>query len=106
MFAQGGVIAAILAPVHILVQGVLGPLGIVPAVNLHYRGYADALANPLVKLYLLVLIAFTFFHCAHRFPTVVHHAGVNSGILWIARLSYAAAVLGSLITAYVLLNVP
>jgi len=29
MFAQGGVLAAILLPVHILFQGILGPLGVV-----------------------------------------------------------------------------
>jgi fumarate reductase subunit D len=106
MFAQGGVIAAILVPIHILVQGVLAPLGLVPSVDLHYQSYANALGNPIVKLYLLVLIAFTFFHCAHRFPTVLHHAGINWGMAWISRLSYGGAILGSLITAYALLSVP
>ena len=66
MFAQGGVLAAILLPVHILVQGILGPLGIVPVVDHHYDTWVNVLGNPLVKLYLLVLIAFPFFHCAHR----------------------------------------
>ena len=29
LFSQGGVIAALLIPVHVLIQGILGPLGVV-----------------------------------------------------------------------------
>ena len=56
MFAQGGIIAAILIPVHVLVQGILGPLGFVPVVDRHYDTWIGILGNPIVKLYLLVLM--------------------------------------------------
>jgi len=36
LFAQGGVVAAVLVPVHVLIQGILGPLGTVPVVDRHY----------------------------------------------------------------------
>src|SRR6185436_7997331 len=63
MFAQGGVIAAVLLPVHILFQGILGPLGVV---NVAQPNNTGLIGNPIVKLYLLVLISVPFFHFAHR----------------------------------------
>jgi len=57
LFSQGGVIAALLIPVHVLIQGILGPLGVVRVVDRHYDTWVQVLGNPIVKLYLLVLIA-------------------------------------------------
>jgi fumarate reductase subunit D len=76
LFAQGGVIAAILVPIHVLVQGILGPLGIVPVVDRHYDTWIRILGNPIVKLYLLVLIAVPFFHFAHRLRYLLVDLGV------------------------------
>ena len=52
MFSQGGLFAAVLLPVHIVVQGILGPLDIVPVVDRHYDTWISILGNPIVKLYL------------------------------------------------------
>jgi fumarate reductase subunit D len=76
MFAQGGLIAAVLIPVQILVQGVLGPLGVVPVVDRHYDTWISILGNPLVKLYIVVLVAFPFFHFAHRLRYLLVDLGV------------------------------
>jgi len=78
MFAQGGVLAAILIPVHVLVQGILGPLGIVPVVDQHFDTWYSILGNPLVKLYIVVLIAFPFFHFAHRLRYLLVDLGVKA----------------------------
>jgi fumarate reductase subunit D len=78
MFAQGGVIAAVLIPVHILVQGILGPLNIVPVADRHYDTWINLLGNPIVKLYLLVLIAVPFFHFAHRLRYLLVDMGVHA----------------------------
>src|SRR5207253_5751318 len=64
LFAQGGIIAAILIPVHVLIQGILGPLGIVPVVDRHYDTWVSALGNPIVKLYPVVVITAAFVHLA------------------------------------------
>jgi fumarate reductase subunit D len=77
MFAQGGVLAAVLIPVHVLVQGILGPLGIVPVVDRHYDTWVSVLGNPLVKLYIVVLIAFPFFHFAHRLRYLLVDLGLK-----------------------------
>ena len=66
LFAQSAVIAALIVPVHILVQGVLGPLGLVPVFDQRYSTLAAALSNWLVKLYLLILFATSFWVFGHR----------------------------------------
>jgi fumarate reductase subunit D len=105
MFAQGGVLAAILIPVHILVQGILGPLGIVRVADRHYDTWISILSNPLVKLYLLVLISLPFFHFAHRLRYLLVDLGVPAAKSTVAQvIFYGGAVLVTLLTIYVLLT--
>jgi fumarate reductase subunit D len=105
MFAQGGGIAALFIPVHILVQGVLGPLGIVPVVDRHYDTWISVLGNPIVKLYLLVVIAVPFFHFAHRLRYLLVDFGVGAAKSLPAQvIFYGGAVVVTAITIWVLLT--
>ena len=105
MFAQGGVLAAILIPVHILVQGILGPLGIVPVADRHYDTWISILGNPIVKLYLLVLISLPFFHFAHRLRYLLVDLGVPAAKTAVAQvIFYGGAVVVTLLAIYVLLT--
>jgi len=105
MFAQGGGIAALFIPVHILVQGVLGPLGIVPVVDRHYDTWISVLGNPIVKLYLLVVIAVPFFHFAHRLRYLLVDFGVGAAKILPAQvIFYGGAVVVTAITIWVLLT--
>ena len=105
MFAQGGVIAAVLIPVHIVVQGILGPLGVVPVVDRHYDTWIAVLGNPIVKLYLLVLIAFPFFHFAHRLRYLLVDLGVRGAKGVPAQIAfYGGAVVVTLIAIWILLT--
>ena len=105
MFGTGGVIAAVLLPVHILVQGVIGPLNIVPVVDRHYDTWTGILGNPFVKLYLLALIAFPFFHFAHRLRFLLVDLGVPAARGVPAQVVfYGGAVVVTLATIYVLLT--
>ena len=102
MFAQGGVIAAILLPVHILFNGILGPLGVVSVVT---PGNTTIMSNPIVKLYLLVLIAVPFFHFAHRLRYLLVDLGVPAAKSVPAQaVFYGGAILVTLLTIYVLLT--
>jgi fumarate reductase subunit D len=102
MFAQGGVIAAILLPVHIVLQGILNPLGLVDVVR---PSNTTILSNPLVKLYLLVLIAVPFFHFAHRLRYLLVDLGVPAARTIPAQVVfYGGAILVMLLTIYVLLT--
>jgi fumarate reductase subunit D len=105
MFSQGGLFAAVLLPVHILVQGILGPLQIVPVVDRHYDTWISILGNPIVKLYLLALIALPFFHFAHRLRYLLVDLGVPAAKSTPAQvLFYGGAVVVTLITIGVLLT--
>jgi succinate dehydrogenase subunit D len=105
LFAQGGVIAAILVPIHVLVQGILGPLGIVAVVDRHYDTWIRILGNPIVKLYLLVLIAVPFFHFAHRLRYLLVDLGVPSARSLPAQvIFYGGAVVITAVTIWVLLT--
>jgi fumarate reductase subunit D len=105
MFSQGGLFAAVLLPVHILVQGILGPLGIVPVVDRHYDTWISILGNPIVKLYLLVLIALPFFHFAHRLRYVLVDLGVPAAKRIPAQVVfYGGAIVVTLVTMWVLLT--
>lgn len=102
MFAQGGVIAAVLVPVHIVLNGILGPLGVVSVVQ---PDNTTILSNPIVKLYLLVLIAVPFFHFAHRLRYLLVDLGVNAARTVPAQVVfYGGAILVLLVTIYVLLT--
>jgi fumarate reductase subunit D len=105
MFSQGGLFAAVLLPVHILVQGILGPLGIVPVVDRHYDTWISILGNPIVKLYLLVLISLPFFHFAHRLRYLLVDLGVPAAKTWPAQVAfYGGAVVVTLLAIWVLLT--
>ena len=105
MFAQGGVLAALLIPVHILVQGILGPLGVVPVVDRHYDTWISVLGNPIVKLYIVVLIAFPFFHFAHRLRYLLVDLGVKAAKSLAAQaIFYGGAVVVTLAAIYIVLT--
>lgn len=104
LFAVGGMTAAVLLPVHILLQGILGPLGLVPVVSNRYDTFAAALANPLVRLYFWVLISLPFFHAAHRLRYLLVDLGLKVGRGAVAVALYGAAVVGALVTAVLLLT--
>jgi fumarate reductase subunit D len=102
MFAQGGVVAAVLLPVHIVFQGILDPLGFVKVVR---PDNVAILGNPLVKLYLLVFIAAPFFHFAHRLRYLLVDLGVPAAKSVPAQVVfYGGAILIGLLTIYVLLT--
>jgi len=105
LFGGGGVVSAILLPVHVLVQGILGPLGVVPVVDRHYDTWVRVLSNPLVKLYLLVLIALPFFHFAHRLRYFLVDVGVPAARTLPAQvIFYGGAVAVTGVTIWVLLT--
>ena len=105
MFSQGGLFAAVLLPAHILIQGILGPLGIVPVVDRHYDTWISILGNPIVKLYLLALISLPFFHFAHRLRYLLVDLGIPAAKgLPVQVVFYGGAILVTLVAIWVLLT--
>jgi len=99
LFANGGGLAALVLPVHILVQGILGPLNLAPVVDQHYDTWIRILGNPLVKLYILVLVALSFFHFAHRLRYLLVDMGIGAAKSFPAQaIFYGGAVAVTLST--------
>lgn len=106
MFAQAAVITAIIVPAHILVQGVLGPLGWVPYIDHTYATAAAALTNWLVKIYLFVLFSTSFFVAGHRLSYLLPDLGVPGGKRYLPPVMYGLAGAGTVAAVYILLTTP
>lgn len=92
LFSAGGVVAAFLMPVTIVITSIGVMQGWVSADRMW-----DLLHNWLVRLYLVVLIALPLFHWAHRFRFTLVDLGLKSAKGLIAVLCYGAAVAGSVL---------
>ncbi len=98
LFSAGGVVAAFLIPVGILITGILLPAGWISPEEL--RGFFGHL---LTRLVLLVLISLPLFHWAHRFRYVLADLGLKGIPVLLAVICYGAAILGTFLAAYHLL---
>ena len=93
--------AAFLLPVHILVGAGIA-LGWISPQLISYQRLVTALTNPLLKLYLLLLLSLPLFHWAHRFRYVLMDTGLRRLKTPIAVLCYGAAGAGSILTGALL----
>jgi len=105
-FANAAVLTALIMPAHILVQGVLAPLGVVPSFDQRYSTFAPAIANWAVKIYLLVLVASCLYVFGHRIRYILVELAVPGSKLVFGVLTLGLALLGTAFAAYVLLNLP
>ncbi|MFC4113858.1 fumarate reductase subunit FrdD [Nonomuraea zeae] len=98
LFSGGGVVAAFVLPVLVLLFGVLMPLGLVdwPTAE-HLRALAG---NVLVRLALLGVVVLCLFHAAHRIRfTSEELLGIARFDLVIAVVCYGGAVAGGVVAA-------
>lgn len=96
-FAAGGLVAALVMPVLMLVTGVLVPLGVLDP---RYDKLAVFAHNPLGKLILLGAVALPAWHAAHRLRMTAHDLGLGQGLaIKIACYGSAAAVIATAIAA-------
>lgn len=101
LFSAGGMAAALIVPVLLLLFGVAFPLGaLAPPTYEHLLG---VLHNPLVRIGLFLLCALALAHWAHRFRhalgDLLRVKALNTPI---AVLCYGATVAGSVWAAIVL----
>ena len=76
-FAGGGLVAALIIPVLILITGILVPLGVL---NLRYETIAAFAHNPIGKLIVLGAVALPAWHAAHRLRMTAHDLGLGNGV--------------------------
>jgi succinate dehydrogenase subunit D len=100
-FAAGGLAAALIIPVLILITGVLMPLGILP---LPYEKIAAFAHNPLGKLILFGTVALPGWHAAHRLRMTAHDLGLGGGAV-VQAVCYGLAGVLILAAAAALLTI-
>jgi fumarate reductase subunit D len=105
LFSAGGVVSGLLMPVLVLLLGVVFPLRLRQPPS--YERMLVLLGNPIAHLVLFVLCMLSLFHWAHRFRHTLYD-GLQIKHLneVIAIVSYGMAVVGTLIAAYLLWQIP
>jgi len=98
-FAGGGLVAALITPVLILITGVLVPLDLL---HLPYQTMAAFAHHPIGKLLLFGAVALPAWHAAHRLRMTAHDLGLGGGIAiraacygtaWLLILAAAGALM-------------
>jgi fumarate reductase subunit D len=105
LFSAGGMVAALLVPIHLFLYGLAFPLGWLKA-----PGYESTLALvrlPFTRVYLFVLCALPLFHWAHRFRyTLCDGLQIKHLNELINLFCYGGAIGGTAVAGYLLWNIP
>src|SRR6516165_3160472 len=100
-FAAGGLVAALIIPVLILITGILMPPAMLP---LPYEKIAAFAHNPLGKLILFGAVALPAWHAAHRLRMTAHELGLGGGSV-VEAVCYGSAGVLILAAAAALLRI-
>jgi fumarate reductase subunit D len=105
LFSAGGVVSAMLMPIHIFLFGLAFPLGWLHAPD--YESLRTLASHPITRLYLLVFCALPLFHWAHRFRFTLYDGLQIKHLNELINIfCYGGAVLGTAIAAYLLWRIP
>jgi fumarate reductase subunit D len=102
LFSAGGVVAALVLPIMLVLFGLAFPLGWIAPPE-HAR-LSALFGNPLLRVALFAAFALSLVHAAHRFRYTLYD-GLQIKHLneVIALLCYGGAVVGTVAAAYLLL---
>ncbi|MBI1915522.1 MAG: fumarate reductase subunit D [Planctomycetes bacterium] len=101
LFSAGGVLAALLIPVLLLLFGVVFPLGwLTPPTHEHLLA---VIGHPITRVVLFLLCMLSLFHFAHRFRYTLYD-GLQIKHLneLINTVCYGGAIAGSVVAGYLL----
>jgi fumarate reductase subunit D len=101
VFSAGGVVAALVLPMLLFLFAVAFPLGwIAPPSATHL---ASVIGHPLTRLTLVAVCTVSLFHAAHRFRYTLYDGLQIKHLNEIIALAcYGGAVVGSVVSAYLL----
>ena len=101
LFGAGGMLSALLFPIHILLLGLAFPLGWMEGPD--YESLHALVTHPLTRLYLFAFISLPLFHWAHRFRYTINDLlQLKQGTQLVAGVCYGAALAGTFTAAYTL----
>ena len=106
LFSAGAIISAILLPVHILFNGLAFQLGFMPEQSFSYSFMLARLANPLLRLFLLLIFASATYHSLHRIRHLLLDLGLQRYSKPIAAIIYGLSAVLIILGLYALLSIP
>jgi len=106
LFSAGGMLAAMIFPILIIITGILVPFGLASDDPLNFERINTAVTqNNYVKLIVFIVITLPLFHWAHRFRFTLVDVGLKSMSTLISILCYGGAIVGTIVSAIVFWNI-
>ena len=105
LFSAGGMVAAMVFPILIVITGILVPLELVGNDPLNFERIYSAVSHPFIKPVLFIVIILPLFHWAHRFRFTLVDVGLKSVSTPIAILCYGGAIAGTIVSIVVFWNI-
>ena len=102
LFAAGGTLSALLAPVLIFLTGFAIPLGLIDPEALSFDRVSSALTTIRIALAMLAIIVLFLWHAAHRLRVTAHDLGWFPDSIAMV-LFYGLAAFGSAASAWLLI---
>lgn len=96
LFGAGGTISAFFIPAHVVLFGILIPLGWVSPPD--YDTILALAQHPVSRIYLFLLVSLSLFHWAHRFRYTLYDGLMLKHLeQYIVIFCYGGAVIGTVI---------
>jgi fumarate reductase subunit D len=99
LFAAGGMVAALLIPITVILTGIAVPAGWISDQSLY-----NLVHHPLTRLYLFVVISLSLFHGGHRTLLTLMDLGLKAMRSLLAVLFYGGAIVGTVVAAVFLVR--
>ena len=101
LFSAGGVVAALLLPVQMLIFGLAIPAGWVHGPS--YAALQSLVHIPITRIYLFILCSVPLFHFAHRFRYTLYDGLQIKHLNEVVFVGcYGVAAVGTVLAAYLL----
>jgi len=105
LFSAGGMIAALVTPVLILITGIAIPLGIVGTDAIGFERAQAFAANPIGKLILLALVILPLWHGVHRFRFALVDLGLHGAKTALGVTCYGFALICSVMAVVAVVQI-
>ena len=104
LFSAGGVVSAMLMPIHLFLFALAIPLGWLDPPS--YESLLALLRHPITRIYLFVFCCLPLFHWARRFRFTLYDGLQIKHLNELINIfCYGGAVLGTAVAAYLLWNI-
>ena len=102
LFAAGGVVAAVIVPILIILVGIGMPMGWIDPEVFSYERMHGLVAYPITRLILFVIIVLPLFHAAHRLRYVMMDLGLKGLGVVLPLTCYGGAIIGTIASGFIL----